>query len=426
MCCEPIARRLREVPPMSPLAEERIAITGMGVVSPVGCALDDFWSGVLAGESAAAPIDEFDLSRHRVRFGCRVRGFRGCERLSPKDARRLDPFATYGVAAACAAYEDAGSPRPHPTRAAVVTGNAVGGRLTSDNETRNYVEHGPSRVHPLMPLMTMPNAVAALVAIQLRWRGPALSIATVCASGADAVGSAVQLLRTDRVDVAVAGGCESTLTPVTLAAFANLNALSTRNDDPARASRPFDADRDGFVMGEGAGFVVLERLADARARGARVYGALAGYAATSDAHHLAAPPDDGAGAAECMAAAIADAGLVPADIVHVNAHGTSTRQNDRAEASALRTVFAGRVPPVAATKGVIGHLIGAAGAVELIATVLAMRCRSVPPTANHEHTDPDLDLDVVHGSPRPIPAGPALSSSFGFGGHNASLVVTPL
>jgi 3-oxoacyl-[acyl-carrier-protein] synthase II len=411
---------------MFPPAEEPIVITGMGVVSPVGCTLDEFWSGVHGGESAAAPIEEFDLSRHRVRFGCRVRGFGGCDFLSSKEARRLDPFATYGVAAAWAAYEDAGSPRPDPARAAVVTGNAVGGRLTSDNETRNYVELGPPRVHPLMPLMTMPNAVAALVAIQLRWRGPALSIATVCASGGDAVGSAVQLLRTDRADVVLAGGCESTLTPVTLAAFANLNALSTRNDDPTRASRPFDVDRDGFVMGEGAGFVVLERLADARARGARIYAAVAGYAATADAHHLAMPPEDGAGAAECMAAAIADAGLVPDDIVHVNAHGTSTPYNDRAEATALRTVFGERIPPVTATKGVIGHLIGAAGAVELIAAVLAMRSGSVPPTANHDRTDPDLDIDVVHGSPRAIPAGPALSNSFGFGGHNACLVVMPV
>jgi 3-oxoacyl-[acyl-carrier-protein] synthase II len=411
---------------MSPPAEEPIAITGMGVVSPVGCSLDEFWSGVRTGESAAAPIDQFDLSRHRVRFGCRVRGFTGCDFLSSKEARRLDPFATYGVAAAWSAYEDAGSPRPDPTRAAVVTGNAVGGRLTSDNETRNYVELGPPRVHPLMPLMTMPNAVAALVAIQLRWRGPALSIATVCASGGDAVGSAVQLLRSERADVVLAGGCESTLTPVTLAAFANLNALSTRNDDPARASRPFDVDRDGFVMGEGAGFLVLERLEDARSRGARVYAAVAGYAATADAYHLAMPPEDGAGAAECMKAAIADAGLAPDEIVHVNAHGTSTPYNDRAEASALRAVFGGAVPPVTATKGVIGHLIGAAGAVELIATVLAMRSGSVPPTANHERTDPDMDIDVVHGSPRDIPAGPALSNSFGFGGHNACLVVTPV
>lgn len=410
---------------MGTSAKISIAITGMGVVTPAGCALDDFWAGLCAGQSTAAPLTHLNLDRHRVRFGCTVRGFGDVGLLPPKELRRMDPFARYGVTAALAAHADAGSPTPDPGRTAIVVGNAVGGRWTSDEESRNYAEFGPHHVNPLMPLMTMPNAAAALIAMRLGWRGPALSIATTCASGADAVGHAMLLLRTHRADMVLAGGCESTLTPVSLAGFGNLNAVSTRNDAPARACRPFDVDRDGFVMGEGAGFVVLERLNDARARGAVPRAAVAGYAAGSDAYHLAMPREDGSGAIAAMSAALADAGLEPADIVHVNAHGTSTPYNDRVEATALHKVFGPGGPPVTSTKGVIGHLIGAAGAVELIATVLAVRAAAVPPTANHEQLEPGMEIDVVHGAPRAIASGPALSNSFGFGGHNACLVVAP-
>ncbi|MGH3698725.1 MAG: beta-ketoacyl-[acyl-carrier-protein] synthase family protein [Pseudonocardiaceae bacterium] len=403
-----------------------VVITGMGVVTPVGCTVDDFWAGLRAGRSSAAPLTHLDLDRHRVRFGCAVRGFADLGLLPAKELRRMDPFAQYGVTAALLAFADAGSPTPDPSRTAIVVGNAVGGRRTSDAESRNYFELGPHQVNPLMPLMTMPNAAAALIAMRLGWRGPALSIATTCASGADAIGHAMLLLRTHRADVVLAGGCESTLTPVTLAGFGNLNAVSTRNDAPALASRPFDLERDGFVMGEGAGFVVLERLEDARARGAAPRAAVTGYAASSDAYHLAMPLADGSGAVAAMSAAIAEAGLEPSDIVHVNAHGTSTPHNDRVEATALHKVFGPGGPPVTSTKGVIGHLIGAAGAVELIATVLAVRNATVPPTANHEQLEPGMEIDVVHGVPRAIASGPALSNSFGFGGHNACLVVAPL
>lgn len=402
-----------------------MAITGMGVVTPAGCTLDDLWAGLLAGTSTAAPLDHYDFGRHAVRIGCRVRGLDRAGLLPPKQARRMDPFARYGVTAALSAYEDAGAPAPGPGRTAIVVGNAVGGRWTSDEESRKYTELGPQGVNPLMPLMTMPNATAALLAMRLGWHGPALTIATTCASGADAIGQAMMLLATRRADVVVAGGCESTLTPVTMAAFGNLNAVSTRNDAPEQACRPFDVDRDGFVMGEGAGFVVLERTEDALARGAAPYAEVTGYAASADAYHLAMPSDDGFGAVTAMSAAIADAGLEPSDIVHVNAHGTSTRHNDRVEAVALRKVFGPGGPPVTSTKGVIGHLMGAAGAVELIATVLAVREGTVPPTANHERTEPGMEIDVVHRTSRPIAPGPALSNSFGFGGHNACLVVEP-
>ncbi|MFC8914731.1 beta-ketoacyl-[acyl-carrier-protein] synthase family protein [Streptomyces sp. NPDC057116] len=402
-----------------------VVITGIGVVTPAGCSPGELWAALRAGRSTAAALTHLDLARHRVRIGCRVRGLDDLDLVPAKEARRMDPFALYGTTAALAAHRDAGAPAPDPARTAIVVGNAVGGRATSDRESAHFTTDGPHRVNPLMPLMTMPNAAAAQIAMRLGWTGPATTIATTCASGADAIGQAMLLLRTHRADVVVAGGCESTLTPVTLAGFGNLNAVSLRNDAPERASRPFDADRDGFVMGEGAGFVVLERADDARARGARPYAEVAGYAATSDAHHLSMPLPDGAGAAAAMAAAIAGAGLAPSDIAHVNAHGTSTPHNDRAEATALAKVFGTSGPPVTAPKGVIGHLIGAAGAVETIAAVLAMRAREVPPTANHERLEPGMDIDVVHAQPRPIPSGPALSNSFGFGGHNASVVVVP-
>ena len=404
-----------------------VVITGMGVVTPAGCSLDQFWSTLRSGRSTAARIAGMDLSKHKVHIGCRVSGFDEVGLLSPKEARRLDPFARYGVTAALAAYADAGSPKPDTSRAAIIIGNAVGGRRTSDDESRNYYEGGPSKVNPLMPLINMPNAAAAVLSMKVGWHGPALTIASTCASGADSIGYAKMLLQSGQVDVVLAGGCESIMTEVTLAAFGNLNAVTTtRNDTPEIASRPFDVDRDGFVMGEGAGFVVLERAEDARARGARQYAEIAGYAATADAYHLSMPLDDGFGAVTAMQNAIASAGLTTSDIVHVNAHGTSTPHNDRAEAVALHKVFGPDGPPVTSSKGVIGHLIGAAGSVELIATVMAMREAVVPPTANHERLEPGMQIDVVHGEPRKVAAGPALSNSFGFGGHNACLVVTPV
>ncbi|HEY7594312.1 MAG TPA: beta-ketoacyl-[acyl-carrier-protein] synthase family protein [Actinophytocola sp.] len=403
-----------------------VAITGIGVVTPAGSTVDDFWTTLLAGRSTAAPLKtDVDMSNHGVRFGCAVRGLDEVGLISAKEARRMDPFARFGVTAALSAYRDAGSPTPDPHRTAIVVGNAVGGRQTTDAEVGNYFLHGPHRVNPLLPLVSMPNAAAALLAMRLGWHGPALTIATTCASGADAIGHAMLMLRDHRADVVIAGGAESTLSPVTLAAFANLNAVSARNDEPERASRPFDVDRDGFVMGEGAGFVVLERLEDADARGARTYGLVAGYGSTADAYHLAMPLPDGSAAIAAMQEAIADAGLGPGDIAHVNAHGTSTQQNDRAEANALRKVFGPTGPPVTSTKSVIGHLIGAAGAVEAVAAVLSNHHATVPPTANHERLEPGMEIDVVHGAPRAITPGPALSNSFGFGGHNGCLVVTP-
>lgn len=284
------------------------------------------------------------------------------------------------------------------------------------------IERGPTRVSPFLVPMMMPNATPALAAMQLGWTGPNTCVATACAAGTHAVGEGARLIRDGTSDVVLAGGAEAVVTPVAIAAFARMGALSGRHDDPVRASRPFDADRDGFVMGEGAAFLVLERWDRAVARGARIYGEILGYGRNADAYHVTAPSPGGAGASACMLFAIEDAGLSPADIGHVNAHGTSTPLNDASEAEALSKVFGEAVPPVTSTKGVTGHLIGAAGAVEAVACLLSLGAGVVPPTANHERTDPEIALDVVHGSPRPT-QGPALSNSFGFGGHNVCLVV---
>ncbi|MBP2324317.1 3-oxoacyl-[acyl-carrier-protein] synthase II [Kibdelosporangium banguiense] len=403
-----------------------IAITGMGVVSPAGSTLDTFWAGLVAGKSVAGVLDVADTADNDVpRFGCAVRGIEDLNLVTPKEARRMDPFAWYGVSAGLTAFADAGSPQPDPGRTAILVGNAVGGRRTTDKDSRNYYLHGPQQVSPLLPLVSMPNVAAATLAMKLGWHGPAMTIATTCAAGVDAIGQAVLTLRANRADVVLAGGAESTVSALTLAAFSKLSAMSSRSDAPDKASRPFDKDRDGFVMGEGAGFVVLERLEDAKARGAKVYGIVAGYGCTSDAYHMSMPLPDGSSAIAAMTQAIQDAGLQASDIVHVNAHGTSTPLNDRAEATALQKVFGPGGPPVTSIKGVIGHLIGAAGAVEAIATTLTLQNALVPPTANHQELEPGMEIDVVHGAPRPITPGPALSNSFGFGGHNACLVVTP-
>ena len=328
-----------------------------------------------------------------------------------------------GRPAATDALADAGDLAADPNRCGVVAGTGVGGLWTQEEEEKVLFERGPTRVSPFLVPMMMANATAGLIAMNHGWKGPNICIATACAAGTHAVGEGARFIRDGSADVVLAGGTEAAITPIAMAAFARMGALSSRADDPARASRPFDPDRDGFVMGEGAGFLVLERWDRAEARGARIYGEVLGYGRNSDAHHITAPSPDGAGAVACMELALEDAGLGGADIGHVNAHGTSTPLNDSAEAEALVKVFAGNPPPTTSTKGVTGHLIGAAGAVEAVAAILSSRDGLVPPTANHERTDPTVTIDVVSGSPRSV-RGPVLSNSFGFGGHNATLVLS--
>jgi 3-oxoacyl-[acyl-carrier-protein] synthase II len=402
----------------------RVVVSGVGVKTPAGNDVASFWEQLCAGRASARTIESFDPAGLSITFAGEVRDFDAVEYFGPKEARRQDRVTQLGFGAAADALGDAGELGADPSRCAVIIATGVGGLHTLEDNQRLYYDKGPSRVSPFFVPMMMPNATAGVVAMQLGWTGPNLCIATACAAGAHAIGEGVRLIRDGTADVVMAGGTEAAVTPLTVAAFARMGALSSRNDDPERASRPFDADRDGFVIGEGAGCVVLESLERARARGATVYGEVAGYGRNADAYHITAPSPGGAGAAVCMQLALDDAAMEASSIGHVNAHGTSTPLNDAAEAEAVRKVFGDAPPVVTSTKGVTGHLIGAAGAVEAVAALLSVRDGIVPPTANLERVGDDIELDVVAGSPREVGAKPAISNSFGFGGHNASLVLT--
>lgn len=402
----------------------RVVVTGLGVKTPAGSDVDTFWTRLRSGEATARTIENFDPSELPITFAGEVHDFDPVPYFGPKESRRQDRVTQLGFGAAADALGDAGELGADPSRCAVIIGTGVGGLHTLEENERIYLEKGASRVSPFFVPMMMPNATAGVVAMQLGWTGPNLCVATACSAGAHAIGEGARLIRDGTADVVMAGGTEAAVTPLTIAAFARMGALSSRNEDPKRASRPFDADRDGFVIGEGASCVVLESLERARARGATIYGEVVGYGRNADAYHITAPSPGGAGAAACMQMALDDADMEPSEIGHVNAHGTSTELNDAAEAEAVRKVFGDSPPPVTSTKGVTGHLIGAAGAVEAVAALLAVRDGVVPPTANLEQLGDGIELDVVAGSPREIGSKPAISNSFGFGGHNASLVLT--
>jgi 3-oxoacyl-[acyl-carrier-protein] synthase II len=403
----------------------RIAVTGVGLKTPAGQTLDEVWQTLMEARSTAAPITLFDASKHGVPYACVVRDFDAVPYVGPKEVRRTDRASLLGLAAAADALAHASETSElgaDPARCAVVGGSGVGGIRTLEDQVIIYAERGPDRVSPFLVPMMMLNATAALIGIHHGFTGPNLAVATACTTGAHAIGEGARLVRDGMADVVVCGGTEACVSPVAMAAFTRMGALS-RNPDPAQASRPFDDGRDGFVMGEGAGFVVLEPYERAVARGAPILGEVLGYGLGCDAHHITAPLETGAGALACMEMALADAGLAPDAIGHVNAHGTSTPYNDAAEAAAMAKVFGSRGVPVTSNKGAIGHLIGAAGAVEAIVALLSASRGLVPPTANYEHSD--LPVDVVAGSARTIPVAPALSTSYAFGGHNAALVLGP-
>jgi 3-oxoacyl-[acyl-carrier-protein] synthase II len=403
----------------------RVVVTGMGVKTPAGTDLDTFWATLLAGRATAARIQRFDPADLPVQFGCEVTDFDPVPYLGPKESRRMDRATQLGFAAATDALADAGDIGGDPARCAVMSGTGIGGLHTMEDGIETYITRGPSRISPFFIPMMMPNATAGVISMHYGFTGPNLCITTACAAGSNAIGEAARLIREGSADLVVAGGTEAPVTPVSLAAFGRMGALSGRNDDPARASRPFDADRDGFVIGEGAAYLVLERLDRAQTRNARIYGEFAGYGRNADAYHITAPSPGGSGAAACMQLALDDAGLAATAIGHVNAHGTSTPLNDAAEAEAVHKVFGDAPPPVMSVKGVTGHLVGAAGATEAVAAILAMRSGTVPPTANFDHIGDDIALDVVAGAPRDIAPAPVISNSFGFGGHNSSLVFAP-
>jgi 3-oxoacyl-[acyl-carrier-protein] synthase II len=406
-------------------SRHRVAVTGLGVKSPAGCDLDTFWSTLVAGRSCAGPIRRIDVSQLPVQFACEIADWDPEPYLGYKEARRTDRVAQIGFGAAADAFSSAGDLTADPARCGVVCGTGVGGLITQEQQEQELFSRGASKVSPFLVPMMMANATAALVAMKLGWTGPNFCIATACTAGTHALGEAARLVRDGSADVVLAGGTEACLTPIALASFARMGALSTRSAEPELASRPFDVERDGFVIGEGAAFLVLERWDRAERRGARIWGEIAGYGRNADAYHVTAPSPGGVGAAACMELALADAGMDPAQIGHVNAHGTSTELNDAAEGEAIVKVFGEDGPPVTSVKGAIGHLIGAAGAVEAVASLLSMHHELIPPTANHHATDPGMALDVVAGAPRPLAPAPVVSNSFGFGGHNASLVLTP-
>jgi 3-oxoacyl-[acyl-carrier-protein] synthase II len=403
-------------------SRRRVVVTGMGVVTPLGADVDATWEAMVAGRSGVAPISSFDASGLPVRIAAELRQFDPADHFGVRDARRFDRFAQLGVVAARQAVARSGlDVAAAAPRVGVVFGSGLGGVATLSAEVGVLAERGPGRLSPFLIPMMIPNMAAGQIAIETGARGPNSCTVTACAASATAIGDAVDLVRLGRADAVIAGGAEAAVTPLCVAAFAQMKALSTRNDDPEAASRPFDAARDGFVAGEGGGALVLEEREHARARGATVLAEVLGYGSSCDAHHLTAPDPAGAGAAEAMRAALADAGVPASAVGYVNAHGTSTPLNDRAESLAIREVL-GTTVPVSSTKSVTGHLLGAAGAVEAVACIQVLRTGVLPPTINLERPDPDYGLELVAGEAREGRVGAALSNSFGFGGHNVTLV----
>jgi 3-oxoacyl-[acyl-carrier-protein] synthase II len=383
------------------------------------------WRKILDGQSGIGPITRFDASAHETKIAGEVKGFTPEEYITPKELRRMDLFIQYAMAATKVAMEGSGldMAREDPERVGVVVGTGLGGLPTLEKYHSILLEKGPGRISPFFIPMLIANEAPGNIAIQYGIKGPNLSIVTACATGGHSIGDAYRIIQYGDADVMVAGGTEANLTPLTVGGFNALKALSTRNDAPEKASRPFDKERDGFVIGEGAGIVIMEELDHAQKRGATIYAEVAGYGYNGDAYHITAPSPDGDGSARCMKMALRDANVDTAAVDHINAHGTSTDLNDAAETVAIKRVFGERAYkiPVSSTKSMIGHLLGAAGAVEAIFTILALRDQICPPTINYEHPDPECDLDYVANTARKHPINFAISNSFGFGGTNAVL-----
>ncbi|MEO8357562.1 MAG: beta-ketoacyl-ACP synthase II [Chloroflexota bacterium] len=406
----------------------RVVVTGMGCVSPVGNNVKDTWSSLLAGKSGAGMITHFDASKHKTRFAAEVKGFDGTALFGPRDARKMDRFTQFATAAALEALEQSGLKidESNRDRVGVLIGSGIGGIGTLLEQADVMRERGPDRVSPFLVPMMISDSAAGMLAIRFGARGPNMAIATACASGNNAIGEALEMIRRGSADAMIAGASEAALVPVAMAGMNVMTALSTRNDDPQSASRPFDKDRDGFLMGEGAGILILESYEHAQQRGANILAELTGYATTDDAHHISAPAENGAGAAISMQLALEDARLSVNDIGYINAHGTSTPLNDKSETAAIKTVFGEQAHqiPVSSTKSMTGHLLGASGAVEAAFCVMAIRDEVLPPTINYHTPDPQCDLDYVPNQPRKVSPRHVMSNSFGFGGHNATLVIS--
>jgi 3-oxoacyl-[acyl-carrier-protein] synthase II len=405
----------------------RVVITGMGAVTPLGLSVEETWDALLAGKSGAGEITHFDASGFPVRIACELPGFEAGNFIDAREARKMDSCTHYGMAASQMAWKDAGFEDGgyDPDRAGVLIGSGVGGIKTLETEHAVFMEKGPRRISPFFIPMMIADMPSGAVSINLGLKGPNYATVSACASGAHALGVAFHTIRDDGADAMIAGGTEAAICSMAVGGFANMKAISSRNDEPERASRPFDAERDGFVLGEGAGIAVLEELEHAKARGATITAEIVGFGATSDAFHITAPAPDGEGAVRAMKEALRDAGLDPSDVDYVNAHGTSTLLNDKYETAAIKTVFGGHAGDLAvsSTKSMTGHLLGAAGGIETIFTALALKNSVIPPTINYETPDPECDLDYVPNQARETKAAVALSNSFGFGGHNAVLAL---
>ena len=404
---------------------QRVVVTGLGAVTPIGNTVADYWEGLTSAKNGVEAITLFDAAQHACRFAAEVKNFDPSGFIEPKDAKRWDRFCKFGVVAAKQALADSGltiTP-DNAHRIGVSIGSGVGGLLTMETQAHVLKDEAPGRVSPFTVPMMIPNMATGLAAIALGAKGPSSAVATACAAGSNAIGDAFQLLQLGKADAMICGGAESAITPLGVAGFASAKALSFRNDDPASASRPFDKTRDGFVIGEGSGILVLETLAHAEARGATILAEIVGYGTTCDAHHITSPTPGGVGGAAAMRLALEDGGIAADSVDYVNAHGTSTPANDSNETAAIKSALGSRAKdiPVSSTKSMTGHLLGGSGGIEAVACVLALRNGVVPPTINYNNPDPECDLDVVPNTARELTLGTVLSNSFGFGGHNVCL-----
>ena len=404
----------------------RVVVTGMGCITPVGNNVKETWHSILAGKSGAAMITHFDASRHKTRFAAEVKGFDPVALLGTREARKMDRFTQFATAVAMEALEQSGVKidESNRDRVGVMIGTGIGGIGSLLEQVEVMHERGPDRVSPFLVPMMISDSAPGMLAIRFGARGPNMALATACASGNNAIGEALETIRRGAADVMIAGGSEAALVPVAMAGMNVMTALSTRNDDPQTASRPFDKDRDGFLMGEGAGMLILESIDHAQARGANILCELGGYGTTDDAHHISAPAENGAGAAIAMKLALENANLHIKDIGYINAHGTSTPLNDKSETAAIKTVFGEQAysVPISSTKSMTGHLLGASGAIEAVFCILAIREGVLPATINYHTPDPECDLDYIPNQPRKVSPKHVMSNSFGFGGHNATVI----
>ena len=411
---------------MTELEKKRVVITGLGATTPIGNDLDSYWQGLLAGKSGVRPITHFDASQHTTRIAAEVKGFDPLQFMDRKDAKRMDRFSQFAVATSKQALADAQLEITdlNAEQIGVMIGTGIGGLKVMEDQQEIYLNRGPGRCSPFMVPMMIANMAAGLTAIQTGAKGPNSCPVTACAAGSNAIGDAFRLVQQGYAQAMICGGTEAAITPLGVAGFASARALSVRNDDPQKASRPFDRDRDGFVIGEGCGILILESLDHALSRGARIYGEISGYGMTCDAYHMTAPVPGGAGAARCIQLALKDAGITPEQVSYVNAHGTSTPANDPTETQAIKTALGEQAHKIAvsSTKSMTGHLLGGSGGIEGVAAALTVAHDQVPPTINLENPDENCDLDYVPNQSRSMPVNVTLSNSFGFGGHNVTLV----